>query len=79
MFYKNEEYIGSAKIIETPLSLFDLKYKSSIVNTDHLLRKDYLIKKIWPEKMVPENFQNFHLSCEVILLFLLKQTRGYFS
>jgi tRNA U34 2-thiouridine synthase MnmA/TrmU len=46
VFYKNEECLGSAKIIETPLSLFDLKYKSSIVNTDQLLKKDYLIKKI---------------------------------
>lgn len=41
VFYDQEECIGSAKVLETPRSLFDLNYKGQIVNTDTLLQKNY--------------------------------------
>jgi tRNA (5-methylaminomethyl-2-thiouridylate)-methyltransferase len=42
VFYSKDECIGSAKIIATPKSLFDLNYQGPIVNTDKLLSKKYL-------------------------------------
>ncbi|RMZ94236.1 mitochondrial tRNA-specific 2-thiouridylase 1, partial [Brachionus plicatilis] len=46
VFYNGQECIGSAKIINTPLSLYDKKYSGKIINSDKLLNKNYVSNKM---------------------------------
>lgn len=45
VFYSKNECIGSAKILATSKSLYDLNYQGPIVNTDKLLTKRYVETK----------------------------------
>lgn len=45
VFYKQDECIGSAKIISTPISLHDRGIKGPLINSDTTLVKNYTNRK----------------------------------